>query len=174
MAQLDEQIHARGGKLIAPLLRLGGISPNGIPCAERGQAVVEFALVIPVLMLIVVGIFKFGTLYTNYTQLIDATRSSARQFAIERGQGDPCGDAVGRLAAAAGGLNTSNITAKLTLEGNANTYTYAGNAGSGTCPTLVSGSAATVSTSYPCDLNILGVNFFPGCTIKASATVRVE
>ena len=140
----------------------------------RGQALVEFALVVPVLALLVLGVVKFGTVYSNYTQLIDATRSSARQFAIERGQGDPCGDAVGRLTSAAGSLKTASITVKLTEAGDANTYTYANGVSSGTCPTLVSGQSATVQATYPCDLSFLGVNFFPSCTLSSTATERVE
>ena len=66
---------------------------------ERGQALVEFALVIPVLMLILLGILKFGILYNNYLQLTDAVRVRSRQMSIERGQGDPCGDAAGALIA---------------------------------------------------------------------------
>ena len=141
---------------------------------ERGQALVEFALVIPLLALIVLGVVKFGAVFANYSQLIDASRSSARQFAIERGQGDACGDAVARLVASAGSLKPSDMTAKLTIQGDPNVYTYSGGTASGTCPTLVSGSAATVDVSYPCDLQILGTNYFPSCTLKVTATERVE
>ena len=143
-------------------------------CNEHGQALVEFAMVLPVLALIVLGVLKFGTLYSNYTQIIDATRTGARQFALERGQGDPCGDTVGRITAAAGSVNTSNISVKLTEDSDTHTYTYANGVSTGTCPTLVSGSAATVQTTYPCDLTFLGINFVPSCTLKATATERVE
>src|SRR6476660_3038918 len=141
---------------------------------EQGQALVEFAMVIPLLALIVLGVVKFGALYTNYTQLIDAARSSARQFAIERGQADPCGDTVSRLAAGAGSLTTSDITAQLTVVGDSNIYTYSSGSSSGTCPTRVAGSAATVNVSYPCDLQILGINCLPGCTLRTTATERIE
>jgi Flp pilus assembly protein TadG len=144
------------------------------PRYEHGQALVEFAMVIPLLALIVVGVVKFGAVYTNYTQLIDAGRSSARQFAIERGQADPCGDTVARLAAAAGSLATSDITAQITVAGDPNVYTYSGGSVSGSCPTLVAGSAATVHVSYPCDLKILSVNFLPGCHLRTTATERIE
>ena len=40
----------------------------------RGQSLVEFAIVIPVLMLIVVGIFEFGRTYNDYLRLTDAVR----------------------------------------------------------------------------------------------------
>ena len=69
---------------------------------ERGQALIEFALVLPVLMLIVLGIIKGGALYNNYLQLTDAVRSGDRQLAIERGQTSPCGDAANEAIGAAG------------------------------------------------------------------------
>jgi Flp pilus assembly protein TadG len=144
------------------------------PRDEQGQALLEFAMVIPLLALIVVGVVKFGALYTNYTQLIDAARSSARQFAIERGQADPCGDTVARLAAGAGSLTASDITAEIIVAGDSNIYTYSNGSVSGSCPTLVAGSAATVHVSYPCDLQILSINFLPGCTLRTSATERIE
>jgi len=141
------------------------------------------ALVLPILMLIVIGILKFGVLYNNYLQLTDAVRSGARQLAIERGQGDPCGDAGTQIGTSAAALNQT-ITATMNMSGDTTdnyqdviaaagggTKTYTP---SGTCPTLVSGSAATVKATYPCDLQIFGINFFSSCTLNASATERIE
>ncbi len=144
------------------------------PRHEHGQALLEFAMVLPLLALIVLGVVKFGALYTNYTQLIDTARSSARQFAIERGQADPCGDTVARLAAAAGSLATSDITADITVAGDSSVYSYSSGNVSGSCPTLVAGGAATVHVSYPCDLEIAGINFLPSCHLSTSATERIE
>ena len=76
--------------------------PSKARCArgERGQAVVEFALVLPVLLLLIVGIIKGGILYNNYLQLTDSVRSGARELAIERGQTSPCGDAASTVITA--------------------------------------------------------------------------
>jgi Flp pilus assembly protein TadG len=134
---------------------------------ERGQALVEFALVLPVLMLLLVGIIKGGLLYNNYLQLTDAVRTGTRTLAIERGQGTPCADASNTILASASGLDRTKISISMTEAGNAT-------ADSG-CPfTLASGSAVTVQATYPCDLSVLGVNFIPGCQLKATATERVE
>ncbi len=149
---------------------------------ERGQAAVEFALVLPVLLLLLVGIIKGGTLYNNYIQLTDSVRTGARELAIERGQASPCGDAASEVVSSAGGLDGSRIamTMSESPEGPGDpagaTYTTTGPpSGPGACPfTLTSGSAATLSASYSCDLNILGVDFIPGCTLSARATERVE
>jgi len=172
---LDERRGRSSARRQGRCTRLGRIGwPAPRPSDERGQALVEFAIVIPILCLLVLGIIKFGEVFSNYSQLIDATRSSARQFAIERGQGDPCGDTVGRLVAAAGSLSSGSISVTITESGDPATYTYSGGSSSGACPTLVAGSAATVAATYPCDLLILGVSYVPGCTLHASATERVE
>jgi Flp pilus assembly protein TadG len=141
---------------------------------EDGQAVVEFALVLPVLMLIVVGIFKFGIVFNNYLQLTDAVRAGARQLAIERGQGAPCLDAQGEVYAAAGSLDTTKLGVTMVDPPQA-AYSVSGSNGvSATpCPTLASGDAATVSASYSCDLSFLQI-VLPNCTISASSTERVE
>ena len=46
--------------------------------SERGVAAVEFALVLPLLLLIVLGIIDFGIAYTNYEGVISGTREAAR------------------------------------------------------------------------------------------------
>jgi hypothetical protein len=129
-------------------------------------------------MLILLGILKFGALYNNYLQLTDAVRSGARQLAIERGQGDPCGDSAGVLVSAAnglgGGLKVKITDANPADSGDVYTYLAATSTGSGTCPPLESGDAVTVSATYPCDLNFMGIDFAPGCTLSSSATERAE
>ena len=139
-----------------------------------GQAVVEFALVLPLLMLLILGIIKGGILYNNYLSLTDSVRSGARDFSIERGQTDPCGDTAAAVVAARGGLAQSNLTLKLTESTSGSIYTYTNSAGSGTCPTLTSGSAVTVDGTYPCDFSLMGINIIPSCQIHVSATEQVE
>ena len=50
---------------------------------------VEFAIVLPVLLLVVLGIMQFGVVYNNWVTLTDATRAGARQAAVSRGLSDP-------------------------------------------------------------------------------------
>jgi Flp pilus assembly protein TadG len=44
----------------------------------RGTEAVEFALVLPILMLVVAGIFDMGFLFNNYQTLTNAAREGAR------------------------------------------------------------------------------------------------
>ncbi|MGE5589961.1 MAG: TadE/TadG family type IV pilus assembly protein [Bacillota bacterium] len=45
---------------------------------QRGQSVVEFALVVPILLLLVLGIMEFGRAYSTNLSLQNAVREGAR------------------------------------------------------------------------------------------------
>lgn len=45
---------------------------------ERGQAMTEFAIVLPVFLLLLLGIAQLGIAFNNYIQLTDAVRAGAR------------------------------------------------------------------------------------------------
>ncbi len=49
---------------------------------EEGQATVEFALVLPILILLVVGIFEFGRAWNAHQVITDAVREGARTAAV--------------------------------------------------------------------------------------------
>jgi Flp pilus assembly protein TadG len=57
-----------------PLRRLG--------CDRRGQATVEFALILPVLLLLVLGIIEFGKAWNLAQMATDAVREGARQCVL--------------------------------------------------------------------------------------------
>jgi Flp pilus assembly protein TadG len=50
---------------------------------ERGAAAVEFALVVPLLLILVLGIFEFGRAYNIQTTLSAAAREGVRVMALE-------------------------------------------------------------------------------------------
>ena len=50
---------------------------------ERGAAAVEFALVLPVLVTLVLGIAEFGRAYNQETILAAAAREAARTMAVQ-------------------------------------------------------------------------------------------
>lgn len=49
---------------------------------EKGQAMVEFALVLPVLILLVCGIIDFGWIYSNQITVANACREAARYSSV--------------------------------------------------------------------------------------------
>ena len=50
--------------------------------AERGQSLVEFALVLTPLLLILLGIIQFGFIFNSYVTLTNAAREAAREGTI--------------------------------------------------------------------------------------------
>jgi Flp pilus assembly protein TadG len=58
--------------------------PVESPRAERGAAVVEFALVLPLLFMLVFGIIHFGRGYNAKIELTGAVREGARELALGR------------------------------------------------------------------------------------------
>jgi hypothetical protein len=51
--------------------------------AERGQALVEFALTVPIFLMLVFGIIDLARLVFSYTQVIDAARQGVRYGIVE-------------------------------------------------------------------------------------------
>lgn len=67
---------ARRHGLVAAWHRLRSPGVRG-----RGQSLVEFALILPVLILMILGIIEFGTLVASYTMVQSASREAARYAA---------------------------------------------------------------------------------------------
>jgi Flp pilus assembly protein TadG len=134
---------------------------------QSGQALVEFALLAPVLLLVLVGIIKCAITFNHYVVLTDAVRAGARQLAVSRGVPSACTNAVTRVKSSASDLDSAQITVQTNVDGSSSNC---GNLGSGS----EQGNDAEVSASYPCDLVIFGINFAPGCKLTSKMTERIE
>ena len=55
--------------------------------SDRGAAAVEFALVLPLLILLVFGIIEFGRVYNLYLAVTHAAREGARIASVRNGTG---------------------------------------------------------------------------------------
>lgn len=55
--------------------------------SERGAVAIEFALVLPILLMLVVGIMDFGRAYNNQISLTHAAREAARSMAVNNDMG---------------------------------------------------------------------------------------
>ena len=157
-------------------MRLAGRPMRRFPSDEHGQAMIEFALVLPFLLLLVAGIVKFGILYNHYVTLTDAVRVGSRELALGRGLNgaegstqDPCLRAVNRtISAAAPGVQLTPAQVTVTL------LTPDACPSGPTPANMVQGDEAKIEAVYPCDLTVIGINFFPGCKLHASASEAIE
>jgi Flp pilus assembly protein TadG len=68
------------------------------PADERGAAVVEFAIVVSLLLIIVFGIIAFGRVFSELTVMESAAREGAREAAV-RGTADDITSATTDAAA---------------------------------------------------------------------------
>jgi len=49
---------------------------------NRGQAIVELAILLPVLLLILLGILEFGRIFSTYITITHASREGARAGSV--------------------------------------------------------------------------------------------
>ncbi|WP_298585390.1 TadE/TadG family type IV pilus assembly protein [uncultured Kocuria sp.] len=80
--------------------------------SERGAAAVEFALVVPILLALVLGIMEFGRAYNAQISLTHAARETARTMAITNVWTDAVTHGVG--AAPSLDLESGDFTPSLT------------------------------------------------------------
>ncbi|MGI5838273.1 MAG: TadE/TadG family type IV pilus assembly protein [bacterium] len=73
---------------------------------EQGQSLVEFALILPLLILLVTGIMQFGSIYNDYIVLQNAAREGARAGVVGKSDAE-ISDIVYNYAA---GLDSSRLT----------------------------------------------------------------
>jgi Flp pilus assembly protein TadG len=144
---------------------------------QDGQAMVEIALVLPVLLLVITGILTFGLAFNNYLLLTEATSVGARTLAISRGETtNPCATAASAVYAAAPMLVPADLTFTFVLNGT--TYKGAscssGSSTTGAAGNLKQGSYARVTVNYPCSLAVYGADYAPGCSLQAQISELVQ
>lgn len=95
---------------------------------ERGQAAVEFVLIAPILLLLIIGMIEFARVFNMQQTIADAAREGARTAAVFDPQIDA--DSVRRVVQAkiaAAGFDAQ--TATITFYGNGVQNVYATNRG---------------------------------------------
>jgi len=118
---------------------------------ERGQAVLEFALGLPLLLTLITGLVMFGVAFNNDLTLTYATEAAAQLLSISRGQtSDPCATTSSAFYSAAPYLTASSLGFTIVLGGQKYTGTSCASA------QLVESETAQVTVTYPCSLGIFG------------------
>ncbi len=122
--------------------------------SDRGQTTTEFALVLPILALILFAVIQFGITFNNYVALTDATRAGARKAAVGRHEADPHGTAEAAVRASASDLKQAELAVTVTS-------------------TFEAGKDVTVRATYPYSISLLGVVVKSG-RLASTTTERVE
>lgn len=121
---------------------------------NRGQALVEFALILPILLLLIIGSMEFGLIIHQYLAVTEAAREGARSAAV--GASDAAVTSVVRTAASQIPADQLTITVSPT--------------------TRVRGSGVTVTVEMPVNTitNLIRPFFPSGFTVQGISTMRVE
>lgn len=77
---------------------------------QSGVGAVEFALILPVLLTIIVGGFVFGTAFNNYVVITNAAQAGTFQLTVSRGTSTPLTGTTNAVYAAAPGLTQNQMT----------------------------------------------------------------
>jgi len=83
--------------------------------SAHGQAIVEFAVVLVLLLMLVIGVFEFGRAWNIYQVITDAARGGARMAVVaDPGVSQDSVFATIRNALGRAGLNPSSATVSIT------------------------------------------------------------
>jgi Flp pilus assembly protein TadG len=137
---------------------------------EEGGALVEFALVVPLMLTMITGIFAIGIAFNNQLTLTQAVGTGAQRLQVIRtSTSDPCADTISAIEAAAPNLKSANISLTVTINGGT---PQTGNSCTTATSSLVAaqGDPVTVAATYPCNLQISGVKLASGCQLAATVT----
>jgi Flp pilus assembly protein TadG len=121
---------------------------------QKGQSMTEFALVLPVLALLLFGVIQFGLVFNNYIQLTDAVRAGARKGAVGRHLQNPQGAVVAAVRGASTNLDQDELEVSVTSS-------------------FEQGTDVEVTASYPYSINLLGVVVKSG-ELTSTTKERVE
>lgn len=123
---------------------------------ERGQTMTEFAIVLPIFLLLLLGIAQGGVAFHNYIQLTDATRAGARFGAPLTCSGtcDRTDKVVTKVKESAANLDDAQVQVNVTS-------------------TWQPGTDLRVCASYPYSINLIGMVVSSG-NLNSCTTERVE
>ncbi len=121
---------------------------------ERGQTLTEFAIVLPILALLLFGVIQFGIAFNNYITLTDAVRAGARKGAVGRHLQNPSAAVEQSVRTAATDLKSADL--QITINSS-----------------WAQASDVTVTATYPYSIHLLGVVVKSG-RLSSSTTERVE
>ncbi|HZB35682.1 MAG TPA: TadE/TadG family type IV pilus assembly protein [Gaiellaceae bacterium] len=114
----------------------------------------EFALVLPLLVMLLFGIIQFGVTFNHYLALTDAVRAGARKAAVSRHERDPVSVTVDQVQRAAEDLKAPDLQIAVESSWDA-------------------GDEVEVSASYPYSIKLLGMTIKSG-RMNSTTTERVN
>jgi Flp pilus assembly protein TadG len=138
--------------------------------ARRGQSLVEFSLIMPVLFLAMTGMLSFGMTMHDYLALTNGVNYGAQVVSMSRGQtSDPCATAVAAVQSAAPSLASANLSYTFSINGTS----YSGTTCTLGAANMIQGVTAKVTVGYPCVLAVYGLSA-PACGLKSTTAELIQ
>lgn len=155
------------------------LSPEGLRRILRGRdgsAILEMAFGLPILFMVLTGVFWTSISLYQKLQLAEAVSVGGRFIAVDRGDDDPCASTATKIYASAPGLQQSSMTLTFNINGVSTGASCPGSGGTAN-PNMVAGANAQITASYPCT-----IQFFPAyhtsgskaCTLQSSVVEVVQ
>lgn len=123
---------------------------------ERGQSLVEFAIILPILLVIIMGIIEFGMMMNSYLAISNASREGARIGIV--GSSDI--DIKNLIIATSPSLDTEDLVVNISPSDG----------------TRISGDTLTVKVTYNYQLTvpIISIIFHNVVVLNAQTSMRIE
>lgn len=123
---------------------------------QKGQSLVEFSIILPLLLLIIMGIVEFGMMLNSYLTLNNAARDGARYGVI----GNSNAQIQSMITSSSPSLNSADLTITITPADGSR----------------ISGNTLTVNLTYNYKLTVPIISGLLGNSVqlKAQTTMRIE
>jgi Flp pilus assembly protein TadG len=121
---------------------------------EQGQTLTEFAMVLPILLLVLFAVIQLGIVFNNYVTITDAARAGARKAVVSRQAPSPASVTSTAVRNSAANLDQSKLGVTVSS-------------------TWVQGQDVTVTATYPYEVSLLGLVVQSG-TLSSKTTERLE
>jgi Flp pilus assembly protein TadG len=141
-----------------------------------GTAAIEFALVLPLLLTIMMGIIQFALIFNNISVLTNATAAGGLVFSQSRGLPTPYTTTVTDVQSAAQTLVLTNLTITTSVQGAVCSTDAACLTALNTNP----GGYASVTVTYPCPLilSVASLQYFgistTFCPLQSAVTESIQ
>lgn len=119
---------------------------------SEGGALVEMAVTLPLVMIIMTGIFSFSFALYQKLQLAEAVSNAGHYLAVARGDTNPCATAINAVYAGAPALSSGAMN--ITLIDNGNPLPTSCNSS-----TLNQYDTVSVQVTYPTSLSVYGMPY---------------
>lgn len=124
---------------------------------QKGQTMTEFALVLPIIALLLFAVIQCGIAFNNYLTVTDSARAAARKGAVSMyGGGSPSSAATAAARASAQNLDQSKFQVSVSAS-----------------PSWEKGADVIVTTSYPYEISLLGLVVKSG-NVSSTTRERIE